>query len=176
MKNQWPIWIFLVGVIIVVLIAFNYQSERDSMPINQLFPQEEVKQEPTVEYEFVDMAKPEPLAEPESVPAPAVPAGQSAPTQTVPTPSPTTVTSGGVSSASLTIQVLSSNNKDRAEEALKKALAAGYPAQLVTKDLAEKGVWHRIYVGQFSTKAAAEESLLKVKKNYPDAFIITTTK
>jgi cell division septation protein DedD len=174
MKNQWPIWVFLVGVIIVVLIAFNYQSGHDSVPVDQLFPEDAAKQEPAVEYEFVDAVNPEPMPSPEGITTPAYAPSSVTPTTQATVPSQP-ITSN-LSAVRFTIQVLSSNNKDRAEEALKKAQAAGYPATLGTIDLKEKGIWNRLYIGQFQTKAEADEYLKKVKKDYPDGFILTPNK
>lgn len=71
------------------------------------------------------------------------------------------------------IQVYSFQDKDRAELALASLSNDGYPAYIVTKDLGEKGLWHRVWVGRFQTKEEAEALLKELKKDYKDSFIVS---
>ena len=50
---------------------------------------------------------------------------------------------------------------------LVKGLYAGFgqPVDIVTVDLKAKGVWHRTYVGNFSSKSEAEEFKKKLEKS-----------
>ena len=183
MKNQWPIWIFVVGVVVIVLFAFNYQSSKDVMPLTDIFPESTGASDMNIEYEFVDQQPAPVIPEvsdaqvPARVPAPAV-------TMTTPVPAPAPVqaarpavtaavpAASSVGPAAVVIQVLSSQDKARAEEALKKVQASGFPAAyMASKDLAEKGTWYRIYVGSYASKAEADGALGKVKAVYPDAFV-----
>jgi len=70
------------------------------------------------------------------------------------------------------IQVASLREEDKAEllvEALKKK---DYSAYIVTKDLGKKGIWYRVWVGEFETTNQAAETLDELKKDYKDSFII----
>ena len=183
MKNQWPIWIFVIGVVVIVLFAFNYQSSKDVMPLTDIFPESTGAPDMNIEYEFVDQ---QPASVVSEVSDARVPVRTIVPEMTTSSPAPapvskppaTTVAAPAVSAAPagstvLTIQVMSSQDKARAEEALKKVQAAGFPsAYLASKDLAEKGTWYRIYVGSYASKAEADSALGKVKAVYPDAFVI----
>ena len=75
--------------------------------------------------------------------------------------------------AKYAIQIASYKEKNKAEARLKTIQAAGkYTAYLATKDLGAQGVWHRIYVGDFTTKDQAEGLLTQVKQDYQNSFII----
>ena len=71
------------------------------------------------------------------------------------------------------IQVSSFRSESKAQDVLQKLTAAGYSAHIVTKDLPEKGVWHRVCVGHFASKGEAEALLTKIKADYKDSFIIS---
>jgi hypothetical protein len=53
MKNSWLIWAFLIGVVVTVFMAFNYESSSRTRPLTEIFPDEEIYPV-DVEYEFVD--------------------------------------------------------------------------------------------------------------------------
>lgn len=53
MKNSWLVWFFVVGVVITVLVAFNYQSEKSAVPLTEIFPDEE-SYPVDIEYEFIE--------------------------------------------------------------------------------------------------------------------------
>ena len=182
MKNQWLVWFIVVGVVVLVLVTFNYQSGQDVLPLGEVFPEDETAVEPRIEYEFVQsdgsVATPQ-----ERIPAPAAttaPAAQPAaekPAGSPPVVRPQDLEQKDFSKIPFTIQVLSSKDKLRAQEALQKVKASGYAsAYLATKDLGDKGTWHRIYVGTFNTKEEADQYLPQVKKSYPDSFIIRNGK
>jgi len=42
---------------------------------------------------------------------------------------------------------------------------------MIAMDLDDKGVWYRIYVGNFENKQQAEEYWVTVKNDYQDSFI-----
>jgi cell division protein FtsN len=54
------------------------------------------------------------------------------------------------------IQIASYQEKEMAEEDVKKMKKAGYAAFIVSSELPGKGMWHRVRVGSFSNKSAAE--------------------
>lgn len=51
MKNSWLVWVFVVGVVITMLFAFNYQGSQDTVPLSEIFPETETY---PVDIEFVD--------------------------------------------------------------------------------------------------------------------------
>ncbi len=180
MKNQWMIWFFVAGVVVIVLFTFNYQSGDDVLPLGDVFPEGDLDTEPQIEYEFVQ-SESRVLTTQESSPAavPDKPVPQTAAVQPAsqrPVVTPQDLEQRDFSKVPFTIQILSSKNKPKAEEALKKVKDSGYPAYLATKDLGEKGIWHRIYIGTFQTKEEADQYLPKVKNKYPDSFIIRSGK
>ncbi|MCA9399422.1 MAG: hypothetical protein KC618_06710, partial [Candidatus Omnitrophica bacterium] len=54
MKNSWLIWVFIAGVVITVLVAFNYQgSNNETVPLSEIFPEEQ-SYPVAADYEFAD--------------------------------------------------------------------------------------------------------------------------
>jgi len=54
-KNQWAIWTIVVAAIVITFFAFNYQGEQsEDLALTEIFPEEEVQDNPTTEYKFVD--------------------------------------------------------------------------------------------------------------------------
>ncbi len=183
MKNQWLVWVIVVGVVVLVLVTFNYQSGQDALPLGEVFTENESAQEPAIEYEFVQsdgsVATPQDRipALASSTAAPVIPPAEEKPAGSPPVVKPQDLEKKDFSAIPFTIQVLSSKDKLRAQEALQKVKNSGYStAYLATKDLGEKGLWHRIYIGAFNTKEEADQYLPQVKKSYPDSFIIRNGK
>jgi cell division protein FtsN len=56
-----------------------------------------------------------------------------------------------------TLQVASYQDKQAAEDDVKKLKREGYAAFIVSSLLPEKGTWYRVRLGSFTTKAAAEK-------------------
>jgi len=56
-----------------------------------------------------------------------------------------------------TLQIASYQEKEAAEEDVKKMKKHGYAAFIVSSELPGKGMWHRVRVGSFSNKSAAEK-------------------
>ncbi|MDO8580852.1 MAG: SPOR domain-containing protein [Candidatus Omnitrophota bacterium] len=172
MKNSWLIGVLVVGVVVAVLVVFNYQGRNQSVPLNEIFPEEEVRPV-DINYEFVDNAQ-QPV---EALP-PMPSAGRTTSAKTA--ASPTSVTksesapkaTASSSSKTFAIQVASFQDKAKAEQSLQGVKAKGYDAYLITRDLGEKGTWYRVYVGKYDTKAQAQENLAQVQKDYHGSFII----
>lgn len=202
MKNQWPFWLFVIAIVIVVLISMNYQGKDEVVSIGEIFPgnQQELDYEYVMESEG-DLAKTD-----EAVPAvlpkatapvqePAVVAPMKsqttavAPVQTAAPVAPKSepvaaastssvaTTSSPLTLGTYTIQVLSSKDKAATETALKKVQGNGFAdAYMHSVDLGERGTWYRIYIGQFTTKAQADQQLTSVKQKYAGAFVVKATK
>lgn len=181
-KNQWFVGLIIVGIVIIILIVFNYQGKNpQDNSLSEIFPEEATKV-PETEYEFVSdgstksqeatqapqTAVKTGVSIPSRAPSPTVKQVPSnLPSQPVVVPQNTSAVSGAYS-----IQVLSSKDKTATEKTLEKIKTKGHAASMVTKDLGEKGIWYRINVGSFTTKKEAEDYLPSVKNDYKDSFIV----
>lgn len=56
-----------------------------------------------------------------------------------------------------TIQIASYQEKEMADDVVKRLKKKGYAAFIASSELPGKGLWHRVKVGSFSNKAAAEK-------------------
>lgn len=170
MKKEWTIWAVIIGVIIVILVIFNFQGQQDRLPVGELFPEQKSDQ-PRIEYEFVSgddaaLNQSKPVVVSES-------AFTASPKQAAKSVPAVSLQHGAASpQGKYAIQVVSHNDKSKAESTLKKVADAGYSGYIATVDLGQKGVWHRVYVGPFATKEQANETLGKVKATYKDSFVI----
>lgn len=182
MRNNWTVWIIVLGVVAVILFVFNFQAKKDMVPVNHILPEGEVGQSTPIEYEFVDQAAEDAqlaiqeTASGVAATSPVTTKGKAVGQTGVSTvKSPTAKSQGGpdLAKGKFTIQVTAAKNKAGVEAELKKLVQRGYPAYLVTKDLGEKGIWHRIYVGSFSTKAEADQYLAKIKATHKNAFVVS---
>lgn len=180
MKNSALIWIFIVGIVIAVLFAFNYQGNKNVIPLSEIFPEE--KTFPVdVEYEFVDQqgATQEPATTSAAAPADDVaqttPA-ESAKTEAIPTAPASVKEDLALSTAQkipFTIQIASFKTKEAAQSSLTKVLEKGYKGYIVSRNLGEQGTWHRVYVGIYQDKTQAQQELTQVQKDYPSSFVIS---
>jgi len=176
-KNQWLVGLIVVGIVTIILVVFNYQGSK-TQDLSEIFPEEATSLSET-EYEFVSEEEIKAQGAPSAVKGPTkrisadIPstvspqAAVTAPSQTL-----TSQGTGGMSSVYYSIQVLSSKDRAATEKVLEKIKAKGHSGMIVTKDLGEKGIWHRINVGSFATKKEAEDYLPSVKNDYKDSFII----
>lgn len=191
MKNSWLIWVFVVGVVLTVLIAFNYQGAQDTVPLSEIFPETETY---PLEIEYVDE---QPVSEvpqtaqtevTEALPIiaevakiPAEPASPPA-VQTKPIVEPVVQAKPKKAKAPVvakkdykySIQIASFKDKNKAQKKVEELGSKDYQAFMVSKNLRDKGTWHRVYVGKFDSKTEANDYLPKVKKNYSSSFIIAT--
>ncbi|MCA9405283.1 MAG: SPOR domain-containing protein [Candidatus Omnitrophica bacterium] len=200
MKNSWLIWVFIAGVVITVLVAFNYQgSNNETVPLSEIFPEEQ-SYPVAADYEFADET-PDQVAE-TTAPTEVRKVQTAAETATeektqeiakattqATTPTTKAVTEEAASTTTnknttvptvtdlkkipYTIQAASFKDKASAEEVATKMREKGYLAFVVGRDLGAKGTWYRVYVGEFNTKTEADTSLTEVKKDYKDSFVIS---
>ena len=180
MRKVWFTWLFVAAVVVMVFITFNYQSGKDAVPLSEIFPDEEVTPV-DVEYEFVqeDTAKEDTIKgekqEVVAVPAvepPALAAVVKAKEEVVPAKK----IAPQVTESKYTVQIASFKDSKKAEEALTKIRKNVPSAYMSAQDLGGKGVWYRIYAGQFNARSEAEISLSDIKRNYNDSFIISPKK
>lgn len=200
MKRTWLVWILMGGVLVTVLIAFNYERGKETVPLSEIFPGKGALHN-EVEYEFFDtdekgsalVATPEmkqPSRPVQSAPAAAakapvtsVPAKQASavtsstakPKTTVVTPASssggTTITGG--SGKIYTIQVAAFKERSRADKAVAQAQQKGYSAYVDEKSRSDGSIWYQICIGKFDAQSPARELLIKIKQDYKDGFIRT---
>lgn len=197
MKNSWLVWLFVVGVIITVFVAFNYQDKQKPVALNEIFP-EDYTYPVDVEYEFVDetpvaVGSDEEIAavtetvvavvDKSAVVSPKVAASNSVPVKTSvpvevskPKPTPKKESSSSTVDAAYTIQVASFKKKSMADDLAEDLKTKNFIARVGKRDLGEKGIWYRVYVGSYESKKQAETNLLAVKKFYDNSFVIKQPK
>lgn len=190
MKRTWLVWILVGGVIVTVLIAFNYERGKETVPLSEIFPDKDAAA-PEVEYEFFDtdekgsvpMAA-APMKEVPAAPVTATPvpptASATAPVKKTPSttskvarppavvapPPVATSTTGKV----FTIQVAAFKEKAKAQKAVQQAQQKGYSAY-VDERSSSGNIWYQVCIGKFDSQGAAKELLNKVKQDYKDSFI-----
>ncbi len=200
MKRTWLVWTLVGGVLVTVLIAFNYERGKEAVPLSEIFP-EKGALDREVEYEFFDTdekgsalvstaetrqqsirpAQPSPTVEAK---APAV----STPTTKQPAVSPgpvakpkaaSVMTTGapmgpaasGGSGKIYTIQVAAFKERSRADKAVTQAQQKGYSAYVDVRSRDDGSTWYQICIGKFDAQSPAKELLAKVKQDYKDGFI-----
>jgi len=181
MRKSWVIWGIIV-VVLTVFIALNYQGGQDAVPLSEIFPDEN-----DVEYEFVledsaalktpEVASPE-VAVSDNIKktASSAQAEQAQPTDKGQAISSVTSTVAVNEESNFTVQIASFKDKIKAQGALEKIRANVPSAYISRQDLGVKGVWYRIYAGQFELRSQAEGSLSAIKKSYDSSFIISPKK
>ncbi len=97
----------------------------------------------------------EPQAKLQSAPAPK-------PAQ-LPTKKETAQPSSAASKIKYTLQFASYQEKELADADVKKLKQRGYAAFIVAADVSGKGTWHRVRIGSFSNKGAAEKLQKEIK-------------
>ncbi len=66
-----------------------------------------------------------------------------------------------------TIHVSSFKTQQYAQKQIEHLRNLGFDAYLETVDLGKKGVWHRIKVGHYATRAEAEQAIKSIQKKNP---------
>lgn len=173
MKDSWYTWLFVIVIIVVVLFALNFKK-KDNVPLEEIFPEETSQSVSPQEMNAGFMAQ----EAVKTAPAPTNVAAPVKPKETLPAPVVPKPAAVAMETSSLpySIQIASFQQKEKAESIQKSASAKGYEAVLVTKDLADKGIWYRVYIGKFETNQQAADFLNTLKKDYPQAMIIKTKK
>lgn len=66
-----------------------------------------------------------------------------------------------------TIHVSSFKTQQYAQEQIEHLRNLGFDAYLETVDLGKKGIWHRVKVGHYATRAEAEQAINNIQKKHP---------
>ena len=77
-----------------------------------------------------------------------------------------------IAKALFSIQAASFTDQVKAQSLIDTMKAKGISAYIITKNLAKKGVWYRVCVGNFVTREEAKKVLANIVKIYPQSFII----
>jgi len=172
MRKTWFTWAIVTTAVVTVFFAFNYHGGKDAVPLSEIFPDEEVF--PVgIEYEFVQdeavqqkVEKVASVMKEEQVILPVL-------SEAAPVASAHKVMDGNFN---YTVQIASFKDQKKATEALIKIRAQVPSAYISSRDLGEKGVWYRIYAGQFELRSEAELTLSDIKQTYDSSFIISPKK
>lgn len=183
MKNSWLVWLFVIGVVVTVAVAFNYEKGKNVVPLSEIFQEESIPVD--VEYEIVKPDTDEAIKEAvtQAKTSTTTASASTKPTTTIvaqPAPSPKAEMPSTVvkdyAKTPFTVQVASFKEETRAQKVVDTLKSKGYVGQIVAKNLGEQGIWNRVYVGQFNVKAEADEFLKKIKNDFDgkiDGFVIS---
>lgn len=183
MKNSWIIWVVVIGLAGAGFVIFNQRQGK--MPnFDEVFPEMgDTKKEKDIQYEFdeppSEITTPTPTAavrtsvsaQPKAALREAINVDSDELLQKVQEAAPT-ITGTNVSTGGFTIQVASFQDRAKAEKVLADLTKKNYAAFIVTKNVKDKGQWHRIYIGQYPTKQEATDALMPIKTDYPQSFVI----
>jgi cell division septation protein DedD len=99
---------------------------------------------------------------------------KSAPSEGKDAQPPPEITVADVKKGSYTIQAASVRNKPDADRMVSKLRKGGYPAYLLTSQIAGKGTWHRVRIGTYSSSDAAKPVLAKLRKSGMKPILVKT--
>ncbi len=187
-KNSWLVWVFFIGVVVTVLVAFNYDKGGSAVPLSEIFPDEETYSVEAA-YEVTDSSgasqevvkaeessKVEEVAEVVNKDDLAQKTLAAAQKRIGTSDQKVATTSGNASDYQYTIQVASFKTNQRAETKLTEIVKKGYEGFVTSKDLGAKGIWHRVYIGKYDSKTQAQQALSNVLKDFQNSFIISPKK
>jgi cell division protein FtsN len=63
------------------------------------------------------------------------------------------------------VQVSSFREEERARDLAERLKERGYPAEVISKVIIDKGIWHRVRIGPFGNQKEANEKAVAVKKS-----------
>ena len=156
MKESWPVWLLIgAGLVVIVLALLQRQSAQESVSFTEIFPVQDVAVQPP----SVEAARPAPevvKADPVSV------------------PSIVTSSSNDGKEEGYTIQMYSFQDEKKAEAALAKLKSEGHAAYILVSDLGDRGIWHRVRVGNFANEGVAQELLVRLREKYQSGIIVRT--
>ena len=172
MQNKWLTWVFVMGVVVMVVGAVNYNSHKKDVPLSEIFPEEnmgvvvngempataaeDIAAEVSQKTKEVQQATPQPVEPVKTNSAEIKP-----------------VASPAAAHAIFAIQIASFKEKAKAEKIMQQVQSKGYNAQIIAGDLGAQGTWYRVYAGSFDNKSQAAETLPSIQKDFPGSFIVS---
>ncbi len=82
--------------------------------------------------------------------------------------SPTTGKEQTQTATPFSVHVFSFKTRQAARTEIRRLSELNFEAYLETVDLETKGIWHRVKVGPYATRSAAEQARQDIKQHYPD--------
>ncbi|MDP8212904.1 MAG: SPOR domain-containing protein [Candidatus Zapsychrus exili] len=160
MKRSTIAWVLAFVMIGTIMFVFNSTPNKNTKSISEIFQDDDSQ----VEYEFIDIA-----AEKQEVVEEIVEEREEV---NVKEKEILIFDDQAKIKASFVIQVASLKAKVNAEKISEDLISKGFSPFIVKRNLKDKGVWYRIYVGEFSTKEEAKELLGKIRLIRKNSFII----
>lgn len=183
MKRTWLVWTLVGGVLVTVLIAFNYERGKETVPLSEIFPGKGTASS-DVEYEFFDtdekgsalVTTAETKQTIRPVPAvssvsPKLSAGSASVEQITASSGAVERTPSAGAGKIYTIQVAAFKERVRADKAVAQAQQKGYSAYIDEQKRGDGSIWYQICIGKFDAQGPAKELLMKIKQDYKDGFI-----
>ena len=177
MKGSWIIPTFVIVLTVGALVYFNSGHGGDRRPLKELLSEENHNRPSDIEYEIVNAQTNAAMqAAPAAAPAKESLAKEKSAATAVKEVIPAAKAAINSKEKYFTIQLVSSKDQARTQAMLDKIKKDHADAYLLSKDLGDKGVWFRIYVGKYNVKQDADAALNTIKKEYPQAFIMSAAK
>jgi len=166
MRNSWLIWVFIVGVVITVLVAFNYQDGSDGASLSEIFPDEETYPV-DIEYEFVQQDGQEFKALIKNVKEPVIPVKATKRQESVKRQTKTELTQKVLSKTEILKRNIVVNNKANPAEVKSKI----QQPILTANEL--KNIPYTIQVASFKNKTRANKAIKDLKHKDLSAYIVS---
>ena len=175
MQENWPIWLLVVVALLVIAALINRNAANQQEETATVNEEEESNQSvETPAQETAQNPEPSPSAIAESQTA----GTGSNVSPVTPVPSSITPSAGKLSSTAqqkkmFAIQIQSFQDQTKAHKSLMELTKAGYTPYIVRRDLKEKGIWYRVFIGDFQSKQEANTKLAELKQKYKDSFVVS---
>jgi len=137
-----------------VSIDLKPRSTEESAPVEKKQPQADSAKRTAIQSQQKDRKSEAKLEKPAPTTAPKETVIKKPQVQTKKEP---VIVASSNSKLRYTLQLASYQEKEAAEEDVRKMKKHGYAAFIVSSELPGKGMWHRVRLGSFSNKAAAEK-------------------
>lgn len=179
MRTSWIVGSIIVVSLIVIVVIFNHQAGRQTLSLNEIFPEEIIEEgiedNGTGEREAATLIFNPPIASVGLKEENATAAKENVVASSGDN-THSEVTISNLENIAFTIQISSFKDKAKADKVFADLKNKGFAPFVITKDLADRGVWYRVYVGEFNTKEEAQALLDKIRVDYPQGFIIAPGK
>ncbi len=166
MGSMLVIALFVVGLVVLIVMTSNSRkADKDVVSLDEIFSNEGASSSADKAVSAPTIVPSEIQKDPQA--AAAVAAAPAAPTlPNIPQEPP------AVDENLFAVQIASFRDKGKADAMVAGVNIKDYPVYIESRDFGEKGTWHRVRVGGFSTKEAAAELVTVLKATYKDCFVI----
>ena len=172
-KNRWALALWLASIAVVIVIILNYmllKSSKEVIILNEISTENEDSIGiPDEIFEFQEKAEEEKLIEEKTE---EIESFSEKIEESILVSDSLQADDTPASKQVFSIQIGSFQDKSKAKSLKEKLDKNGYKAEVVSRDLGGKGLWYRVWVGKFTTKAQAGKTLDLIAKDYSKSFII----